>query len=396
MENGSWEMDVDTGIPAVGSFVVDHQDDKARTGRFYTKHGMFETPAFMPVGTQATVKGVTPAQLGDAGAQIILVNTYHLHLRPGDELIRDLGGIHKFMGWNGPMLSDSGGFQIFSLAELRKITDEGVSFQSHVDGAVVYLSPEKAVSIQENLGVDIMMALDECLPHGVDEGRAERSWQRSLTWAKRCQAARTNPEVLLFGIAQGSMYSELRKRSCAELSDLNLNGYAIGGLSVGEPNDTMVQMAQICADALPAEKIRYLMGVGTPADIVRAVACGIDLFDCVIPTRSARFGRLFCGRGWINIRNQEYRRDPAPIEQGCDCYTCSNFSRAYLAHLIHAKEMLGGQLATIHNLSYYQRLLGSIRAAIRDRRFAQFLSESLAHGEESLTDSDSSRCVLDD
>lgn len=374
--SGSSEMTGDAccRMP-IGTFEISAREGRARQGIFHTAHGSFATPAFMPVGTQATVKGVAPWELRELGAEIILANTYHLHLRPGDELIRDLGGLHKFMGWDGPILTDSGGYQVFSLAALRKVTDEEVIFQSHIDGSTVSFTPEKVVRIQENLGVDIMMVLDECLKYGVSEEAAKESWKRTLSWARRSKDARIRKETLIFGIVQGGVYPEVRKQACDELGLLDFDGYAIGGLSVGEPGNLMCEMTDISSARLPEEKIHYLMGVGTPLDIVRAVAQGIDLFDCVMPTRSARFGRLYVEEGWINIRNQEYRNDPGPIEPGCDCRTCRNFSRAYLAHLIHAKEVLAVHLSTVHNLHFYQRVMQEIRKAVTTGNFASYAQE---------------------
>lgn len=361
-----------------GTFSINATAGRARRGVFHTAHGSFETPAFMPVGTQGTVKAVTPAQLQELGAQIVLSNTYHLHLRPGDELIRDLGGLHRFMGWSGPILTDSGGYQVFSLAKLRKITEQGVSFQSHLDGAPVLFTPERVVQIQENLGVDIMMVLDECLPYPATREEAEQSLALTLRWAERSQRARTQRErVLAFGIVQGGMYPELRQRAAAELVAMNFDGYAIGGLSVGEPTALMAEMTDVATRVLPEDRVRYLMGVGTPQDIVRSVGLGIDMFDCVIPTRSARFGRLYVGKGYINIRNKQYRADPLPIEEGCDCYACANFSRAYVSHLIHADEILGAQLASLHNLRFYQRLVAQIRHKISDGSFEAFAEDFL-------------------
>ncbi|MFN8388875.1 MAG: tRNA guanosine(34) transglycosylase Tgt [Bdellovibrionota bacterium] len=357
---------------SIGRFVIHARENMARSGEMTTAHGVFETPAFMPVGTQGTVKGVTPRQLEELGAQIVLSNTYHLHLRPGDELIRDLGGLHRFMGWRGPILTDSGGYQVFSLTKLRKLTDEGCAFQSHIDGSPVMFTPEKVISIQENLGVDIMMVLDECLAYPSTVQEASDSLDRTLRWAERSQAARSKKECLAFGIVQGGMHPELRQRSAESLVRMDFDGYAIGGLSVGEPNDLMLDVAALSARALPQDKIRYLMGVGTPSDIVRAVALGIDLFDCVIPTRSARFGRLYTADGDINIRNSVYRSDSAPIDSECDCYACKNFSRAYISHLMHAKEMLGSELASLHNLRFYQRLMEDIRKAVKANSFTQF------------------------
>lgn len=355
-----------------GTFELLATDGLARRGRFHTAHGSFQTPAFMPVGTQGTVKAMTPALLADIGAEIVLSNTYHLHLRPGDELIRDLGGLHRFMGWKGPILTDSGGYQVFSLAKLRKITPDGVAFQSHLDGSKVVFTPEKVVRIQENLGVDIMMVLDECLPYPSTLDAAKRSLDLTLSWAERSLRARERPgEVLAFGIVQGGMFPDLRREAAAALRALPFDGYAIGGLSVGEPLELMTEIGALSAAELPPERPRYLMGVGTPQDIVRAVLAGIDMFDCVIPTRSARFGRVYIDGGSINLRNSSFRRDPRPLDPGCDCYACREFSRAYIAHLIHADEILGVQLATLHNLRFYQRLVGQIREAITTGTLAQ-------------------------
>ena len=362
----------------IGTFTIDKVCGAARRGSVVTKHGIYETPAFMAVGTQATVKGMTPRDLHDVGSQIILSNTYHLHIRPGDEVIRDLGGLHRFMGWDGPILTDSGGYQVFSLSKLRKLSDHGVEFQSHVDGAPVLFTPEKVVGIQENLGVDIMMVLDECLPYPATEAAAEESLRITTAWARRAADARRNPEQLAFGIMQGGMYPQLRTRAAEALREIGFDGYAIGGLSVGEPSSLMYEMAELSASLLPSDKVRYLMGVGTPSDIVKAVSVGVDQFDCVIPTRSARFGRLFCGDSHINIRNAEYRNDQSPIEEGCDCYTCRTFSRAYLSHLIHAKEVLAVHLATLHNLRFYQRLMSEIRAQITAGTFGEFAKSYLA------------------
>lgn len=372
VENEEKKMNSAKDHVEIGSFSITCSDLPARCGELLTRHGVFETPAFMPVGTQAAVKGVSPRDLRDLGAQIILTNTYHLHLRPGDELIRELGGVHAFMGWDGPILSDSGGFQVFSLSGLRELSDRGVLFQSHIDGNQVEFTPEGVIKIQENLGVDIMMVLDECLPHHVSCDEAKSSWERTLRWAERSLAARAAKDNLLFGIAQGAMYEKLRTQACKELSELDFDGYAIGGLSVGEEIEIMREMTAVCTEQLPATKPRYLMGVGTPLDIVESVALGIDMFDCVIPTRSARFGRLYLGSTWINIRNQQFRKDPNPIEEGCDCYACKNFSRAYISHLVHAKEILAVQLATLHNLRFYQRLMKRIRESIREKTFSQF------------------------
>ena len=358
-------------------FTLQHQDGPARAGEFQTTHGVFQTPAFMPVGTQATVKGVTPEQLKDLKAQIVLSNTYHLHLRPGNEQIKSFGGLHKFMNWSGPILTDSGGYQVFSLTKLRKMSEEGVTFQSHIDGSPIRLTPEKVVKIQENLGVDIMMVLDECLGYPAEKEAVKRSLELTTRWAKRAKLAKVREESSIFGIVQGGMYPELRLESAQGLVEIGFDGYAIGGLSVGEPPLMMYDIAEKIAPVLPTDKIRYLMGVGTPIDLVEAVSRGIDLFDCVIPTRSARFGRLFTKSGSINIRNTEHRLNPDPVQADCECYTCKNFSRAYLSHLNHAQEVLFVTLASIHNLHFYQSLVRKMREEIVLGNFEAFKAKFL-------------------
>ena len=361
----------------VNSFNVNIAENLARTGVYQTTHGAFETPAFMPVGTQATVKGLGPKELKELGAQILLSNTYHLHLRPGDELIRDLGGLHKFMAWDGPILTDSGGYQVFSLAKLRKLSDEGVSFQSHLDGSKINLTPERVVEIQENLGVDIAMVLDECLAYPAEEAEARKSLELTMSWAKRSLAAKRSDSMSLFGIVQGGMFEHLRKEACERLVEIGFAGYAIGGLSVGEPINLMREMTELSCAVLPQNKVRYLMGVGTPTDLLESVALGVDMFDCVIPTRSARFGRLYTSEGYINIKNSEFRSDESPIEENCDCYTCQNFSKAYISHLTHAGEILAASLSSIHNLRFYQRLMENMRSAIKEQRFNEFAKDFL-------------------
>ena len=356
----------------LGQFEIKAEDGSARLGSLQTAHGSFSTPAFMPVGTQATVKGLTPRELKELGAEIILSNAYHLLVRPGSKLIEKLGGLHKFMNWDGPILTDSGGFQVFSLAKLNKVHEDGVSFRSHLDGAEINLTPERVIQVQQELGVDIMMVLDECLAHDATYEKVKTSWGKTLSWAKKSLAARTREQSLMFGIVQGGMFDDLRKQATLELSELNFDGFAVGGLSVGEGFEQMCQMASVCTEILPKDKPRYLMGVGTPKDIVTAVSMGVDMFDCVIPTRSARFGRLYVGVGYINIRNSKYREDSKPIEKDCDCYSCQNFSKAYISHLVHSNEMLGVQLASIHNLRFYQRLMRDIRVSISDGIFSEF------------------------
>lgn len=362
----------------LGKFELFSVDGLARVGAYHTAHGAFETPAFMPVGTQGTVKGVTPRELKELGAQIVLSNTYHLHLRPGDELIREHGGLHKFMSWDGPILTDSGGYQVFSLSKIRKVIDRGVEFQSHIDGKKILFTPEKVVQIQENLGVDIMMVLDECVAYPAEKKDVEKSLQLTTAWAKRSRQAKVRNDSLIFGIVQGGMFEDLRKRAVGELLEIGFDAYAIGGLSVGESQELMLEMTSVSCSLLPADKPRYLMGVGTPVDIIKAVEQGIDMFDCVIPTRSARFGRLFTKFGPINIRNTIHRSDDSAIEESCDCYTCKNFSRAYISHLIHAKEVLAVSLASIHNLRFYQRLMKNIRFSIEKSNFQEFKREFLS------------------
>jgi queuine tRNA-ribosyltransferase len=326
----------------------------------------------MPVGTQGTVKGVLPEQVRSLGADIILGNTYHLYLRPGHQLIAALGGLHKFMNWQGPILTDSGGFQVYSLSKLRKIDDDGAVFQSHIDGSRHFLTPEKAVEIQQALGSDIMMCLDECIAYPADRKRAQEALARTAQWARRCRDAQTNREQALFGIVQGGFYSDLRRQGVEDLRAIGFDGYAIGGLSVGEPKEAMMEMLSQTAPLLPEDAPRYLMGVGTPGDIVEGVFHGIDMFDCVMPTRSARNGLLFTNSGKVVIRNACYREDNSPIESGCDCYTCRNYSRAYLRHLYVAGEILAMVLNTIHNLRYYQRHMERIREAIGNGTFMEF------------------------
>ncbi len=342
-----------------------------RLGRVHTAHGAFETPAFLPVGTLGAVKTVTPAEVRECGAQAILANTYHLHLRPGEGLVRELGGLHRFMGWDGPILTDSGGFQVFSLSELRTLTPEGVRFRSHLDGSPRFLSPESAVRIQEDLGSDIMMVLDECLQYPATREQALASLELTRAWAARCKAAWHGANAL-FGIVQGGVHADLRARSAEGLMEIGFPGYALGGFSVGEPPALMYDLVGATTPQLPADRPRYLMGVGTPADLVEAVDRGVDFFDCVMPTRNARNGSLFTAAGTLNIRNAAHAADPGPVEGGCPCQTCRGYSRAYLRHLALARETLGLRLNTIHNLSYYQRLMAGVREAIAAGRWAAF------------------------
>ncbi|HQG83566.1 MAG TPA: tRNA guanosine(34) transglycosylase Tgt [Syntrophales bacterium] len=347
-------------------------DSRARLGRMTTAHGEVRTPVFMPVGTQGTVKAMAPDRLEEAGAEIILGNTYHLYLRPGHDLIRGHGGLHRFMNWDRPILTDSGGFQIFSLGPLRKITEEGVRFQSHIDGSKHFLSPEKAVEIQQALGSDIMMCLDDCTPYPADRACTEKSMALTHRWAKRCRVAKTGEGQALFGIVQGGLYRDLRRASVEALAEIGFDGYAIGGLSVGEPKALMLETLEATAPLLPAGRARYLMGVGTPEDIVEGVHHGIDLFDCVMPTRCARNGLLFTNHGKVVIKNARYRTDQAPLDETCDCYTCRNFSRAYLRHLFIAREILALLLNTIHNVRFYLALMERIRTAIAGGAFEDF------------------------
>ncbi len=354
----------------------------ARRGRIETPHGIIETPVFMPVGTQGTVKGLTPEEIKRTGASIILGNTYHLYLRPGHELVRDLGGLHRFMGWDGPILTDSGGFQVFSLGKMRKITEEGVRFQSHIDGAYHVITPESSIAIQEALGADIIMVFDECPPYPAEESYVKDSLDLTLRWAKRCKAVKKNDAQALFGIVQGGVFPDLRRRSAEETIEIGFDGYALGGLSVGEPKEEMLAMLEETAPLLPEEKPRYLMGVGTPEDLVEGVARGIDMFDCVMPTRNARNGSLFTSSGKLTIKNSRFERDASPIDEECACYTCRNFSRAYLRHLFMAKEILSSVLNTIHNVHYYLSLMAEIRASIEEGRFEELRKDFYRTREE--------------
>jgi queuine tRNA-ribosyltransferase len=354
------------------NFHLHGSDGPARLGQLETPHGTVDTPVFMPVGTQATVKGLTPEQLIEAGAQIVLGNTYHLTLRPGDTLIAELGGLHRFMGWNGPILTDSGGFQIYSLAPTRKIDDRAAVFRSHIDGALLELTPERAIAIQENLGSDIAMCLDECPPADTPPDYLREAVRRTIHWAERCREAHRRTDQALFAIVQGGTDVELRARCAAALTVLDFPGYALGGFSVGETAEQMVAALGPTAALLPADRPRYLMGVGRPEDILAAVASGIDMFDCVLPTRNGRNASAFTADGPLRLRNARHKRDSSPIESGCRCYTCRHFSRAYLHHLFLADEMLGPTLLSLHNVAFYCRLMAEVREAIRAQRFAEF------------------------
>ncbi|MDD2218463.1 MAG: tRNA guanosine(34) transglycosylase Tgt [Eubacteriales bacterium] len=351
------------------------KDDRtsARRGRIHTPHGTIETPVFMPVGTQGTVKAMKPEDVAGMGAGIILGNTYHLYLRPGHEIVREAGGLHKFMNWNGAILTDSGGFQVFSLGAMRKITEEGVRFQSHIDGSAHMITPEKSMEIQNALGSDIMMAFDECTPYPADKEYARKSLERTTRWLKRCKEYHKNVEnQSLFGIMQGGMYKDLRKQSAEQIVELDLPGYAIGGLSVGEPKEIMIDVLDDCVDYLPADKARYLMGVGSPDYIFEGVERGVDMFDCVLPTRIGRHGLAMTSKGRVNIKNQKYERDWGPLDDECDCYTCSNYSKAYLRHLFKAGEMLSATLMSHHNLHFLINIMGNIRKSIEEDRFPEY------------------------
>ena len=346
----------------------------ARRGRLTLAHGVVETPVFMPVGTYGSVKAMAPNELDEIGARIVLGNTFHLWLRPGMDVIEAHGGLHRFMGWQGPILTDSGGFQVFSLGALRKISEEGVKFASPVNGDRLMLTPETSMQIQRSLNSDIVMIFDECTPYPATEPEAADSMRLSLRWAERSKRAHEGNANALFGIVQGGMYEKLRDESLARLTDIGFNGYAIGGLSVGEPKDDMMRVLAHTTPQLPADRPRYLMGVGTPEDIVQAVSTGIDMFDCVMPTRNARNGWLFTRFGDIKIRNAAHKADPRPLDETCGCYACQNFSRAYLHHLQRVNEILGARLNTIHNLYYYQTLMREIREAIEAGRFEEFVA----------------------
>ena len=359
-------------------FNLINSDNAARRGQLTFERGTVETPAFMPVGTYGTVKAMTPEELEDIGAEIILGNTFHLMLRPGTDIIQKHGDLHDFMHWKGPILTDSGGFQVFSLAKMRKITEQGVVFQSPIDGSRVELTPESSMQVQKALGSDIVMIFDECTPFPATQKQAEDSMQLSLRWAKRCKQAHEGNASALFGIVQGGMYPELRHQSAAGLTELGFDGYAIGGLSVGEPENERNRILDETLPVLPEDKPRYLMGVGRPEDIVEAVRRGVDMFDCVIPTRHARTGFLYTRSGIIKIRNSQYRDDIRPLDEECSCYTCRNYSRSYLRHLDKCGEILGARLNTLHNLHFYQDLMRDIRSAIEVGQFEQFAEDFYA------------------
>ncbi|MGQ8365181.1 tRNA guanosine(34) transglycosylase Tgt [Glaciecola sp. 1036] len=359
-------------------FELINTDGLARTGRLVFDRGVVETPAFMPVGTYGTVKGMTPEELKDTGAHICLGNTFHLMLRPGTGIIQQHGDLHDFMHWDKPILTDSGGFQVFSLGQLRKISEEGVTFRSPINGEKILLTPEKSMQVQRELGSDIVMIFDECTPFPATKDEARQSMQLSLRWAKRSKQEHGESEAALFGIIQGGMYEDLRDESLAGLEEIDFDGYAIGGLSVGEPKPDMMRIVRHTAPKINPNKPRYLMGVGKPEDIVESVRRGVDMFDCVMPTRNARNGHLFVSEGVIKIRNAQYKTDTGPLDKKCDCYTCKNYSRSYLHHLDKCNEILGARLNTIHNLRYYQRVMQGLREAIANNALDQFVEEFYA------------------
>ncbi|MBC7259408.1 MAG: tRNA guanosine(34) transglycosylase Tgt [Chloroflexi bacterium] len=361
------------------SFDLQHEDTKtaARLGLLRTPHGHIPTPVFAPVGTQATVKTLAPRDLESLGATLILANTYHLYLRPGPDVVEEMGGLHRFMGWRGPILTDSGGFQVFSMEGLRKVTEDGVAFRSHVDGSEHIFTPEKVMRIQEQLGADIIMCFDECATP-TDYAYSKAAMERTHRWAERCKVAHTRPDQALFGIVQGGIFPDLRRQSAEFIAGLGFPGIAIGGLSVGETKQDMYRTLEALEPYLPRRKPRYLMGVGSPEDLLECVARGVDMFDCVLPTRLARNGAVFMRAGRLNLRNAQYTRDPRPIEDGCGCYTCRHFSRAYMRHLVMSDEILGLHLATIHNVHFLLQLMQDIRKAIAEDRFALFKEAFLA------------------
>jgi queuine tRNA-ribosyltransferase len=368
------------------NFTLAKKEGLARRGCMSFPRGDVQTPAFMPVGTYGTVKGMTPKDVQATGAQILLGNTFHLWLRPGTDIIKAHGDLHDFMGWDGPILTDSGGFQVFSLGDMRKITEQGVHFRSPVNGDKVFMGPEESMQVQRDLGADVVMIFDECTPFPATEKEAEDSMELSLRWAKRSKAAHGDNSAALFGIIQGGMYEHLRDRSRDGLTDIGFDGYAIGGLSVGEPKDEMYRMLDVVAYKMPSDKPRYLMGVGTPLDLVEGVARGIDMFDCVMPTRNARNSHLFTSTGVVKLRNASNKMNLDPLDKNCDCYTCQNFTRSYLHHLDKCKEILGAQLNTIHNLRYYQTVMENIRTALDNGRFMEFREQFYQQFEQPIPD----------
>ncbi len=364
------------------SLTAKDPDSAARAGTITTPHGDIPTPIFMPVGTQATVKAMTPDDLKQVGARIILGNTYHLYLRPGHELVKKMGGLHRFMQWHEPILTDSGGFQVFSLGELRKISEEGVKFQSHIDGSRHFISPETSIAIQEALGADIIMCFDECPPSPADFAYVKQSLERTSRWARRCKDAQTRSDQALFGIVQGGIFPELRTQSMHDLQEIGFDGYALGGVSVGEEKSRMLEVMQFSAPLFPEDKPRYIMGIGTPEDLIEGIHAGYDMFDCVMPTRNARNGMLFTSFGRVNIKRGEYLDDSAPLDPECSCYVCRTFSRAYLRHLFRCGEILSARLNTHHNLHYYLNLMAEARMAISAGRFSLFRKEFYAKREQ--------------
>ncbi len=363
------------------SFTVLKKDKntKARRGIYQTPHGIIQTPVFMPVGTQGTVKALSPKDLHDNEVQIILNNTYHMYLRPGHKLVESFGGLHKFISWDKPILTDSGGYQVFSLSDLNKITEEGVKFKSHIDGSYHLFTPENVMEIETSLGADIIMAFDECTPYPATFAYADQSQKRTTRWAKRCKAKfdeiidlKGEKKQQLFGIVQGSIFTDLRQQSANDIVNINFDGYAIGGLSVGEPKEVMYEMIDVVEPYLPYDKPRYLMGVGMPEDIIEAVKRGVDMFDCVVPTRYGRNGTVFTYNGKVNIRNSKFKTDKSPIDENCTCYTCQNFSKGYLRHLVHAGEILGAHLLTLHNIHFFMDFTKQIRLAIEEDRFLEW------------------------
>ena len=362
--------------PIVYEHIKTCKQTGARLGKVHTPHGTFDTPVFMPVGTLATVKTMSPEDLKEMGANIILSNTYHLWLRPGEDIVKEAGGLHKFMNWDGSILTDSGGFQVFSLSQFREIKEEGVHFRSHLNGEKLFLSPEKAMQIQNDLGPDIMMALDECPPYPAEYDYMKHSVERTSRWAERCLEAHQRPsEQGLFGIVQGGEYEDLRKQSAADLTSLDFAGYAIGGLSVGEPKDVMNRVLEFTTPLLPADKPRYLMGVGSPDSLIDGAIRGIDMFDCVLPTRIARNGTCMTSQGRLVVRNAKYARDFSPIDPNCDCHVCKNYTRAYIRHLVKANETFGFRLTTYHNLYFLVKLMEQVREAIKEDRLGDFREE---------------------
>ncbi|MBU0578298.1 tRNA guanosine(34) transglycosylase Tgt [Patescibacteria group bacterium] len=371
-------------------FNVLQKSSKARLGLLQTAHGEIQTPFFMPIATSGAIKGLTMEEIKELGGQIVLSNTYHLHLRPGEDLVEKAGGLHKFMNWDGPILTDSGGYQVFSLSKIRKLKADGVEFQSHLDGSTIFLTPEKAIEIQMKLGSDIIMVLDECPGANEDRKYVEKSLKLTTEWATRCQTffnekrrdalqcvSTNGVEPHLFGIVQGGMHPNLRKQSAEELVEIGFDGYAIGGLSVGEPNEVMYKMTEATVPYLPEDKPRYLMGVGTPENILESVERGIDMFDCVLPTRNARHGHMFTSQGVVRLKRADYKDDFTPLDPNCDCHTCKNYTKAYLRHLFISGEILSLRLNTLHNVAFYLRLMSDIRKAIKEDRFDEFKEEFL-------------------